>query len=434
MTVTAGAAPAPAGQTKLGIFSWCLYDWAHSAVNTVIGTFVFSVYFSRGIIGDETEGAALWGFALGWAGIAVALISPVAGAVADRGGSGKPWLLVLTGIGAAATAVLWFAEPDPRFAMMVLVFMVIGTVCLELCQVFYNSMLTTVAPPGYRGRVSGWAWGLGYFGGLTCLALCLVGFIFPDRPWFGLDTDQSEHIRATALVVAVWFVVFSLPLALFTQDRRAGGLPLGPAVVSGLGETWRTLRDAVRQPGLRLFLIASMLWRDGLVTLFGVGALFAAARYGMDFDEIILFAIGLNVTAGAGAALFAFLDDRIGPKPVIVVSLAALTVLGNAILLVEDKAVFMALSYALGTFVGPCQAAGRTLMAGLAPADRQGAYFGLYALAGKGTAFLGPFLFGAIVAATGNHAAGLSVVVVFWLAGLLLLLPVKAGRPDRAPR
>ena len=415
---------------RRGIFAWCLYDWANSAFSTVISTFVFSVYFARAVYGDETAGSALWGYTLGLAGLGVALASPVLGAVADRAGRRKPWLAALVALTALPVALLWFARPSPDYVGFALASVAIATIAFELANVFYNAMLHDIAPPDRLGRVSGWAWGLGYAGGLACLVLALVGFVQPDAPWFGLGKDDAANIRATSPLVAAWLVAFALPLFLFTPDTPPTGLRLRAAVGAGLRQLRDTLRDVRRYRPIVLFLIASALYRDGLATLFAMGGLYAAGSFAMDFEEILLFAIALNVTAGLGAAGFGWIDDRLGSRRTVMLSLIGLMAFGVPVLLVEDARLFVALALGLGVFVGPAQAAGRSFMARISPPALETEMFGLYAFAGKSVAFLGPLLFGVATDLFASQRAGMAVVFLFFLAGALVLRHVpEADRP-----
>ena len=419
------AANSEAKHSRAGIVAWCVYDWGNSAFNTIIGTFVFSVYFARGIFGDETQGSSVWSFAIGASGLAVALLSPVLGAIADQGGRRKPWLAVFVGTTIVATGMLWWAEPTRDDVVYALAFVILATITFELANVFYNAMLHDTAPPTMLGRVSGWAWGLGYFGGLVSLSVALFGLVQPDKPWFGLSKEGAENVRATALLVAVWFAVFALPLFLLTPDRAGSRKPLGGVVADGLRALARSLREVRRYRDLVRFLIASALYRDGLATLFAVGGLYAATTFGMSLEQVLIFAIGLNVTAGIGAALFAFVDDWIGSRRTAVAGLLGLLLTGIPLLLVADQTLFLVLGLALGIFVGPTQAASRTFVARISPADMQTEMFGLYAFTGKSIAFLGPLLFGVVTALTGSQRWGMSTIVVFWIAGLLILLTVR---------
>jgi MFS transporter, UMF1 family len=413
------------------LISWCLYDAANSAFPTVVTTFVFGAYYTQAIAKTPEEGAADWGLAVGLAAIAVAVAGPVAGAVADQGGRQKPWLAGLTAMCVLATALLWFAAPEPDSAIWALSFVALALFAFELGMVFYNAMLPGLAPTAYLGRISGWGWGCGYIGGLICLALSLVGFVQTDTPWFGVPTSEAMHIRAVMVLVAVWFAILSLPLFLFTPDRPSSGLRFQAAVRAGLGQLADTIRHARQYAGLGRYLLAHMIYTDGLNTLFTFGGIYAASEFGMTMTEVIQFAIALNVTAGLGALAFAWLDDRIGAKPVIVMSLVGLIAFGAGLLIVGSAFWFWVFGMGLGVFVGPAQAASRSLMARLSPPDKQTEMFGLYALSGKATAFIGPMLVGSVTAATGSQRAGMAIIIVFFTLGLLLLLPVK--EPSREP-
>ncbi len=424
------AAQTPA-RRRLGLGAWCLYDWANSAFNTVIGTFIFSVYFARGIYGDETDGAAVWGYAIGVAGLAVALLSPVLGSIADRGGRRKPWILFFLAVTVTATAMMWFAEPDDAFVIYALVLIIIASVAFELGSVFYNAMLPTIAPPGMIGRISGWGWAMGYAGGLACLAACLFLLVQAETPIFGFSTENAENVRATALLVAVWFTVFAIPLFLFTPDTPPTGEPMPRQITRGLSILWHTLKQIRQQANLVRFLIASALYRDGLSTLFAVGGLYAAGTFGLTFEQILMFAIGLNVTAGLGAAGFAFIDDWVGPKPTILVALSALVGLGITILAISDATLFIVLALALGTFVGPTQAASRSMMARMAPKGMETEMFGLYALAGKSISFIGPVMYGVATSLFQSQRAGMATIVLALAAGGAILMTVAAPPRDR---
>ena len=425
-------AGSPTAPDRLGIFSWCLFDWANSAFNTVIGTFVFSVYFARDVYGDEIAGSALWGYTIGLSGLGVAILSPILGAIADRTGRRKPWLSVFVALTVLPTALLWMGEPDPAFVVFALVLVGLSSIAFELSGVFYNAMLPGVAPKPMIGRVSGWGWGLGYFGGLASLVTALFVLIRPDPPLFGLSSESSETIRATAILVAAWFSLFALPIFLFTRDEPPTGVGSGQAIREGLKTLADTIRELARtRRNVLRFLIASALYRDGLITLFAVGGLYAAGTFGMDFDQLTVFAIGLNVTAGLGAIGFGWLDDAIGSKPTVLISIAGLIVFGVVSLLISDANTFIAVALALGIFVGPAQAASRTFMARLAPRHLEVESFGLYALTGKSIAFLGPVLFAAATDAFDSQRAGMSTIILFWLIGGLLLLTVREPKDRR---
>lgn len=407
------------------MFAWCLYDWAYSAFNTVVSTFVIATYFVQAVAPDPATGTAEWAATQAIAGFLIALLAAPLGVIADRSGGRRRLLGGFTAVMALATAGLWFVRPDPHDVPLALLLVGTATVAFEIATVLYNAMLPEVAAPARLGLVSGLAWGSGYVGGLVGLGLCLVLLINPNPALFGLDRGHAEHIRAAALFAAGWIALFSWPVLVAVPDPpgRAGGWR---AVRGGLAELRQTLRAARAQPGLLRFLVARMLYSDGMTTLFAFGAIFAAGTFGMDTRQVLLLGIGLNVTAGIGALAFAFIEDRIGAKPTVLIALACLTALGTGVLLAQTVTVFWGLALGLGIFVGPAQAASRSLMARLAPVETRNAWFGLYALSGRVTGFVGPASLGVITAVTGSQRAGMAVIVVLLAAGGGLLVGVRA--------
>jgi len=418
-----------------------------SAFNTVLGTFVFSRYFVDGVAADPNQGTQAWGMALGISGILVALLSPVLGAIGDRGGRAKPWLATLTAIAIAGAACLYFVKPDPSYALMALVIMAVGSTAFELAYVFYNALLPATAPPGYTGRVSGWGWGLGYFGGLGSLAVCLLLLVQTDTPLFGLiGKEEAQHIRATALVVAVWYALFALPLFLLTPDRPPVARRAGEIVREGLRSLADTARH-VRQYGNTVrFLIASALWRDGVNTITAFGGIMAGTLFGMGTEQIIVFAILLNVAAGLGGIGFAWIDDWFGAKPTLVVTLIGLMGSGLALLLIgtpawawaptlalpldwtQEQQWLLVFGLVLGIFFGPAQAAARTFMVRLSPPGMETELFGFYSLTGRAVGIIGPFAYGAATAYWETQRAGMATVLVLFAAGLIILLTVREPR------
>ena len=424
--MTAEAAAAPRANPRAAIFGWCLYDWAMSAFNTLIGTFVFSAYFSKGIVGDPVRGTELWGYAIGIAGGAVVLLSPILGAVADHGGRRRAWLAACIATAVVPTALLWFMAPDPSWILTTLLLVGLASVAFELSNVFYNALLIEVAPPGMLGRVSGWGWGLGYFGGLVCLVIALFGLIGfgGAAPLLPLPAVESAGLRATGPLVALWWAVFALPLLLLVREKP-GGAPIGAAIRRGLADLRRTLKSLPGQGNLVRFLVGSAVYREGFALLFTFGGIYAAGTLGLNPGQLILFGIGLNVTSGIGAILAAWADDALGSKPTILVSIVALIAIGIPIILVTDPVWFIGLALALGLFLGPAQAASRTLMGRLAPVGGEGEAYGLYNLTGRATGFVGPWLFGAVTAAFASQRAGMATVITLFALGGLIVATVR---------
>lgn len=414
--------------------AWATFDWANSAFPTVVSTFVIAAYFAQGIAPDPATGQAQWGWMQTISALAIAVLSPLLGAIADRGGHRRALLAACTFCTAVFTGLTWFAEPDPSWTLWALVCVGLATVAFELGTVFYNAMLPEVTTPEHMGRLSGLAWGLGYAGGLACLGIALVVLVQPDPPPFGLDRDMAEHVRATALLVAAWTVVFAWPVLLAVPDPPGKRIPMREAVTACVAETRFLLRGLPRRPDMLRFLIARLFYTDGLNTLFAFGAIYAAGVHGMTFEEILLFGIALNVTAGLGAASFGLLEDRLGSKRTVMVALLAMIVFGAALLVTGSKAWFWVLAMALGIFMGPAQAASRTLMARMAPEGEMTAHFGLFALSGRITGFCGPAVLAAVTAATGSQRAGMATVLFFLGAGAAILATVRPVRREATLR
>jgi UMF1 family MFS transporter len=409
----------------IGLASWCLYDWANSAFPTIVTTFIFAVYFAQAVAQDPIRGAVYWSHSVTVAALIVALTGPALGAIADCLGRRKPWLLFFTFLTAIATAALWLVKPSPHYVLFGQVLYATAATVYGFALIFYDAMLRNIAPPGYIGRLSGWGWALGYAGGLASLILSLAVLVNADPPPFGLMRESYDHIRATSILVALWYLIFSIPLFLFTPDRPSTGLLIPAAVQLGMRGLVATLRQMLANPAIRRFLLAHLCFTNGLNTLFAFGGIYAAGTFALDLKEVLYFALALNVTAGLGAATFAWLDDLIGSKGTILIALCALSALGLALVLIESKVLFFTLGCLLGVFVGPAQAAGRALMARLAPSGMETEAFGLYELAGKATLFAGPLLFGLATDFFKSQRAGMSTILLFFLVGIVVLLPLR---------
>ncbi|WP_421993577.1 MFS transporter [Roseococcus sp.] len=415
-------------------WAWSSYDWANSAFPTVVSTFVIAAYFTKGIAPDPVTGQVMWGWMQALVGLSIGLLSPLLGAIADAGGRRRAMLLITTLLTAFFTAGIWFALPEPGYAMWALLCVGLGTLCFELGTVFYNAMLTEVTTPARLGRISGIGWALGYAGGLACLVLCLILLVQPDPAHFGLDRDKAEHVRATALVVGGWLLLFGWPVLIAVPDAAARQ-PWGVAARDGLAELGRVLRQLPHQPAVMRFILARFFYTDGLNVLFAFGAVFAAGVFQMGFEEILLFGIALNVTGGIGAFSGGWVEERLGARTTVLIALVALMTLGAGMLLVETKSAFWMLGVMLGLFFGPAQAASRSLMAHLAPKGEVAAYFGLYALSGRATGFIGPAALAMVTSLFGSQHAGMAVVLVMLGIGAAILATVRptAGR-ERPPQ
>ena len=349
----------------------------------------------------------------------VAVCAPFLGALADHGKFRKLFVLIATLICVIATASLYTVEPGS--VLLALGLMVVANIAFELGGVFYNAFLPEIAPIGHMGRISGYGWGLGYIGGVLALVLALVGFVEPNTPWLGFSKETGENIRATNLLVAIWFLFFSLPFMIWVKEDRTRKVPIGLASSKAFLQIRKTIGQVRQYRQTVRFLFARMIYNDGLVTIFAFGGIYAAATFGFSIREVILFGIVLNITAGAGAFAMGHLDDHIGAKRTIVISLIGLIVASVLGVLATTKFWFWVAGIIIGIFVGPNQSASRSLMGRLIPPGAENEFFGFYAFSGKFTAFLGPFFLGLLTQISGSQRAGVAVVVLMFIVGLGLL-------------
>jgi UMF1 family MFS transporter len=409
------------------IWSWAFYDWANSAFTTLVVTFIYSTYFTQAMTADEVTGTAWWSRAVAASALLTAAISPILGAAADRAGAHKRFLAVTTAISVAATAALAFVSPSlQNGALLALVLFVVADTCFETGYVFYNAFLPRIASPDRIGRVSGYGWGLGYVGGLVCMAIALVGFVQPEVPWFGLSKAEGWNVRATNLLVAGWFLVFAIPLFVTVPERPLARVRLDP--VGAFRDLGQTLRVMGRYREILKFLAARLVFNDGLVTIFGFGGIYAAGTFGMSLSEVIAFGVALNVASGLGAVVFGFLDDRIGGKRTILLTLVALAAATVIAVWAPTRTWLWIAGMVIGLFIGPNQSASRSLMARFVPDRHQAEFFGFFAFSGKATAFVGPLLLGVVTAATGSQRAGVATTLLFFVLGGVLLLTVNERR------
>lgn len=460
MAVTASDARIAAIQQKYpprsAVVSWIFFDWAAQPYFTLITTFVFAPYFATHVAADPASGQALWGFATAAAGLMIALLSPVLGAIADASGRRKPWIAAFGALLVIGSSLMWFGRPgDVAVIPPLLLAYGIATVGVEFATVFNNAMMPTLVPPNRIGQLSGTGWATGYVGGILSLILVL-GFLaaspetgrtlFGFAPLFGLDPMTHQGDRISGPLTAVWFVIFVLPMFLLTPDYPAKR-PLRDALRHGLTDLRQTLAELPKRKSLCAFLLANMIYTDGLVSLFAFGGIYAAGTFGWNTIQIGTFGIILAIAGAFGAWLGGKLDDRLGPRRVIWGSMLFLLFSILAILTVDSETVlfvtvapplpsaalfssaaertYLVLGCLIGAAGGPLQAASRTLLIRLAPQDRIAQYFGLFALTGKVTSFVGPLLIGIVTALTESQKAGMAVLVLFFVAGLALLARVR---------
>jgi len=467
----ATAPPEPERAPSRALVSWMLFDWATQPHYTLVQTFLFAPYFANAIVqnpvcgtliaeGSEKAacGQALWGYAAAVAGLLIAVLSPFLGAAADGRGARKPWMAALSLVFLSGLSALWLGTPGAPLTTILLVLagFVTATLAAELMSVFSNAIMTGLVPRSELGRLSGTGWAVGYFGGLVSLAL-VAGFLVPMPgttttllgldPLLNLDATSHQSDRITGPFAAAWFAIFIIPFFLFVPDRRTPRSPNEPQH-SAATELWHTIKSLPSMPSLMIFLIARMIFTDGLTAIFAFGGIYGASVFGWGPLELGMFGIVLTLVGAFGALIGGRLDDRFGPKTVIIVALLALVAGAVGILSVDKthilfttevaekvtgskpfsatgEQVFLAFAILVGLVAAPVQAASRSLLAHLAPAEKITQYFGLFAFSGKVTAFLAPFAVAFLTQQTGSQRIGMSAILAFLLIGVVLMLFVR---------
>ena len=443
---------------RRGIWGWMLFDWAQQPFHTLIITFVFAPYFAASVAPDAATGQSMWGYATGIGGLAIALSSPVLGAIADATGPRKPWILVFSLIGIVACFMLWYATPGMENLTWMLLVIALAVFGMEFAAVFNNAMMADLVPRAQLGRLSGSAWALGYVGGLISLVIVLGLFsaspesgktLLGLSPIFGLDPVTHEGDRAAGPYTAIWYALFVIPMFLFTPDvvRRVSQ---AGAIREGLSRLGKTLRSLPAERSYFSFLISSMFYRDALNALYAFGGIYAAGVLGWSIIQIGIFGILANITGALGAWFGGRMDERFGPKAVVTATI--LILIACCVIVISttpSEVLFMPLGgttsslpdivfYVAGAMIGAAggavQAASRTLLVDQVEPERVTEAFGLYALSGKATSFIGPL---AIAWATGffdSQRLGVTPIVVLFIIGLVLLPAVRAfkGTPAAA--
>ena len=426
--------------SKRTIFSWSMYDFANQPFTTLVVTFIYGTFFTKVIAENEIVGTMLWSRGITITAIIVALLSPIMGAIADRGGYRKLYLIFWTWVSIIGALILWF--PVEGQVVFALTAFIIGNVGFEMGGVFCNAFLPEITTKKNIGRVSGYGWSFGYVGGLVALAIALLLFVNPDIPIFNLDKTTHEHIRATNIMVAIWFAIFSIPTFLYVNQEKRPKQKIKPMIIESIIQVRNTFRNVRQYKEMTKFLIARLIYNDGLITVFAFGGIYAAGTFGFSFQDILIFGIVLNVAAGLGAFMMGFLDDMIGGKSTIQISNVGLIIaciiavsapdrdLFNITLpiigstLITGKSMFWLSGILIGIFSGPNQSASRSLMARFVPKDRENEFFGFFAFSGKATAFMGPFLLGVLTQIFESQRYGIAVVILFLIVGFLLLRSV----------
>ncbi len=463
---------APAAST-LGWTSWALFEWARNPYVILVTIYVFAPYFSTQVVGDPVRGQALLGDANKYAGLMIAILAPFAGAIADRSGRRKPWICCFILLMVPAMAALWFSVPGEGGigVLPTLICIIVIAMCFEFGAVFHNSMLPHVAPATRIGFVSGLAISLGNVAGLLLMVsvlflLALPGTVewswVPAEAWFGIDQERFEDARIVGPLTAAWLLLFALPLLLFTPDG-AQGLGIRAAVREGLKEVRDTLRELPHYRNIATYLMARMIYNDGLVGILIFGGVYAAGIFGWGTVHMLLFGIFMSAAAAIGGYVGGWLDDRLGSKRAILLSVGGTSLLLCTGVSITPEEILFVFPYDAETatrlwqapyfntlpellyfcnglgfamFVTSAFASSRTMMARISPPTMTTQFFGLYALSGTATAFLGPWMVGAMTAAFASQRVGYASLIILFVIGFIGMLFVREERATshRDPR
>ena len=418
---------AVASKKPRGTFAWALWDWAEQPFPTIFSTFIFPIYITSSAFGPEEDTSRALGLAATIAGIAVALVAPVFGRRSDEQGRRKLWLLINTLVLSGVMASLFFIAPTPEMLWLGLIIFSFGGFVQEIAFINYYAMLKQVSTENNIGKVSGFAWGLGYVGGIILLLVSLVGFVQTDTPWFGIPTEDALNVRAVFLFSAIWLLVFSIPLFITVPEVKAKENLEKENIIESYFKLWSQLKSLRKQaPETFKFLISSAIYRDGLSGVFAFGGALGSLAFGFELAEVIIFGIAANLMAGIGAAIGGFLDDKVGGKMTIMVSLLGLTVAGFGVFAFASAGpiTYWIGGLALTLFVGPAQAASRSFVAKFTPAGREGEVFGLYMTTGRAVSFLSPLLWTTSISIALSAGIGNAQATVYGILGLMLVLVV----------
>lgn len=467
MTVERSATGTPVADFR-GQLSWAVFEWSRAPYVTLVAMYVFAPYFTNAVVGDPVRGQGYWSLANTIAGFIVAFVAPVSGAMADRMGRRKPWLVVIALAMFASCSALWWVYPGAASGLpLAVVFglIIILAAGFSCGEVFHNAMLPSIVTPKDIGRLSGLGLAINNFGALIALSVVLttialpasdaVNWSFlPERPWFGLDPALHEHERIAGPIAGLWLLVFHLPLLLWTPDMPATGVSMRQSVAQGMRQLADTLRCARQMANVGLYLLARMLYTDGLVAIIVYAGIYASGVFHWDVAAMLIFGLCLTPAGVIGGLLGGWIDSRIGSKRAIQIAIggALLSMIGavsttpSQVLFMPfdpsgtaaiwdfpyfrtlPEIVYLALFVILVVFIGAAFANSRAMMARLSPLSMMTQFFGLYAVSGWATAFIGHGLVAFFTTTFESQRAGFASPILLLLSGLIVLAWVREER------
>ena len=403
------------------VFNFALYDFANSAFTTIIITFIFSTYFAKQIAPNPVLGQSYWGWTIGITGLLVALAGPLIGSFADKKNCTEFFIKLFTIICVSLTSLLWFSKPSEKYLLYTLIIVALANFFYELSLIFYNSILKRISNSNNLGKSSGFSFALGYIGGILILIICIKVFIDNEVLPFGLSKENSENIRATSIVVALWYLIFSIPF-LFSLKKKIKNK------IERSSNNIKKIKNLFWDKGLNnlgKFLLARMLYADGLNAIIIMGGIFAVGVFNLEIKDLLVLSVLMNITAFIGAIIGGYANDKFSSKSVIIFSLLGLIFSSTIILFIKTKIFFLIFASINGFFIGPIQSASRVFITKSIDEKNQASGFGLFALSGKLTSFIGPLLVSTLTYISNSQRIGFSAAIILLLIGLLILLKVK---------
>jgi UMF1 family MFS transporter len=452
--------------SPLGQLSWAMFDFARTPYVLLVTIYLFAPYFANTFIPhDPVRGQAIWLNIQGYSGVIIALLAPFIGAISDAGGRRKPWIVVFATMVALAAGMLWYAKPGGTGLSVfeVGIFVAITYVAFEFTSVFYNAMLASITTPAQLGGLSGLGLALGNAAGLALLILMLIGFALPGNvswpfipahPWFGINQAAHEPERLTGPISMLSIFIFSIPLLMWTPDRAKAQMGWVEASNKGIKSVIRTLRSLKHYRNVATYIVARLFFNDGMTALLTVGGIYAAGVFGWGALEMISYGIALSVFAVFGGFFGGWLDDYLGSKPAIFISVGGTLIFGLLTITMGPDRIFWFIPYdihsapvhglpffkswpeliylGLACVVAVCVTASyanaRTMMARIAPVERMTEFFGLFSLSGQSTSFLATLSASWLTEWTASQRGGMIAVMLFLTFGLIGMIFVKEER------
>ena len=452
----------------LGQLSWAMYEWARNPYVLLITIYIFAPYFSTVVVGDPIRGQVIWGDIASAGGFIIAVLAPFLGAVADAGGRRKPWLLLYTVLMVVGMLLLWNALPHAGSGLLLAIGAAVAltNISYEFSAVFHNSMLPAIAPTERVGSLSGLGLALGNVAGILLLGFMLIALSLPGRvhwaivpahPLFGISQALHEPERLAGPLAAVWLAVFSLPLFLFTPDQPSLRLGLLDAVRQGVRSVLRTLRSLSHYRNVAHYLGARAVFNDGMTGVLTFSGIYAAGTFHWGAVQMAFYGLELSVFAVMGGFAGGWLDDRLGSKPTLIISLSGTIVSSLLSLTMGPDRIFWFIHYNVhqaplwhfpifntppeliflavlnigATCITAAYASSRTMLARIAPPERMGEFFGIFSLSGTSTTFLAPLGVSILTLSTHSQRGGMLAITFFLVIGLFWMVTCVTEARDQ---